>query len=137
MKPTSGLKLGESLPSSRIVRQQVVRAGQSRHGETTDRRKKPPDPVVTPVPESKLETVPDLELARTNRMSKKSPVVQDHVVVTKTLGKISLDEIDALRDEIVRTLSDDGGEVSVKIIVTADKSDGFSENTAPRHQTKQ
>ena len=53
------------------------------------------------------------------------------VVVTKTL-QLEMDfgaNIDTLHDEIIRTLQDDGGEVTVQIIVTADKSDGFSENT--------
>ena len=54
-----------------------------------------------------------------------------HVVVTKTL-QLELpfaDEIEAIQDEIAGTLQADGGKVKVQIIVTADKSDGFSENT--------
>ena len=54
-----------------------------------------------------------------------------HVVVTKTL-QLELpfaDEIEAIQDEIAGTLQTDGGKVKVQIIVTADKSDGFSENT--------
>ena len=54
-----------------------------------------------------------------------------HVVVTKAL-QLELpfgDEIDSIQDEIARTLQADGGTVKVEIIVTADKSDGFSENT--------
>ncbi len=54
-----------------------------------------------------------------------------HVVVTKAL-QLELpfgDEIKALQDEIVRTLKADGGNVSIEITVTAEKSDGFSENT--------
>ena len=54
-----------------------------------------------------------------------------HVVVTKALQlELSFsDEIDIIQDEIARTLQADGGTVKVEIIVTADKSDGFSENT--------
>lgn len=54
-----------------------------------------------------------------------------HVVVTKTLQlKLPfVDEIEVIQDEIVGTLRADGGKVKVQIIVTADKSDGFSENT--------
>ena len=55
-----------------------------------------------------------------------------HVVVTKIL-QLEIDfgnDIDTLHKEIIRTLQDDGGEVTIKIIVTADKSDGFSENIA-------
>ena len=40
------------------------------------------------------------------------------------------EEIDILQDEIARTLQADGGKVKIEITVTADKSDGFSENTA-------
>ena len=55
-----------------------------------------------------------------------------HVVVTKTL-QLELpfaEDIDILQDEIARTLQADGGKVKIEITVTADKSDGFSENTA-------
>ena len=43
-------------------------------------------------------------------------------------GDISLDDINTLRDEIIRNLSADGGEVTVEIIVSAQKADGFSES---------
>ena len=54
-----------------------------------------------------------------------------HIVVTKALQlELSFsDEIDIIQDEIARTLQADGGKVKVEIIVTADKSDSFSENT--------
>ena len=54
-----------------------------------------------------------------------------HVVVTKTL-QLELpftEEIEAIQDEIARTLKTDGGKVKIQIVVTADKSEGFSENT--------
>lgn len=54
------------------------------------------------------------------------------VTVTKTL-QLEMDfseDIDFLQQEIVRTLHDDGGEVTVQVIVTAQKADGFSENAA-------
>lgn len=54
-----------------------------------------------------------------------------HVVVTKAL-QLELpfmDEIETLQSEIARTLQDDGGNVKIEITVTANKSDGFSENT--------
>ena len=53
------------------------------------------------------------------------------VVVTKAL-QLELhfgDEIDILQDEIARTLQKDGGNVKIEITVTANKSEGFSENT--------
>ena len=55
-----------------------------------------------------------------------------HVTVTKTL-QLEMDfseDIGFLQQEIVRTLHDDGGEVTVQVIVTAQKADGFSENAA-------
>ncbi len=54
-----------------------------------------------------------------------------HVVVTKAL-QLELpfmDEIETLQDEIARILQADGGNVKIEITVTANKSDGFSENT--------
>ena len=54
-----------------------------------------------------------------------------HVVVTKAL-QLELpfgDEIDIIQDEIARTLQADGGNVKIEITITANKSDGFSENT--------
>ena len=61
-----------------------------------------------------------------------TPKGPTRVVVTKTL-QLALpfaEDMDILQDEIARTLEADGGSVKVEITVTADKSDGFSENTA-------
>ena len=54
-----------------------------------------------------------------------------HVVVTKALQLEFpfMEEIETLQDEIARTLQADGGNVKIEITVTANKSDGFSENT--------
>lgn len=60
-----------------------------------------------------------------------TPQGPTHVVVTKAL-QLELpfmDEIETLQDEIARTLQADGGNVKIEITVTANKSDGFSENT--------
>ena len=43
-------------------------------------------------------------------------------------GDISEDDVKALRQEIIRTVLDDGGSVTVEIIVTGDKPGGFSES---------
>ena len=40
-----------------------------------------------------------------------------------------MEDIETLQDEIARTLQTDGGTVKIEITVTADKSEGFSENT--------
>ena len=53
------------------------------------------------------------------------------LIATKTMSaEFSLDDVDKLRDDIVRNLSDDGGEVTVEIIIRASKSGGFSEGIA-------
>ena len=50
------------------------------------------------------------------------------IVARKTTGSnISLDDINQLREEIIRNLSDDGGDITVEITVSASKPDGFSE----------
>ena len=59
------------------------------------------------------------------------PAGPKRIVVTKTIqNDISLDDINLLRDEIIRNLSADSGEVIVKITITANKPEGFSESTA-------
>ena len=59
------------------------------------------------------------------------PAGPKRIVVTKTIqNDISLDDMSLLRDEIVRNLRSDGGEVPVKITITANKPEGFSESTA-------
>jgi len=58
------------------------------------------------------------------------PAGLQRIVVTKTVqNDISLDDISQLREEIIRNLSDDDGEVTVKITITANKPEGFSEST--------
>ena len=53
------------------------------------------------------------------------------IVVTKTIqNDISLDDINQLRDEIIRNLRADEGNVTVEIVITADNPEGFSESTA-------
>ena len=58
------------------------------------------------------------------------PPGPQRIVVTKTnQNEISLDEIDQLRDEVIRNLNDDNAEVTIEIVVTAHKPEGFSERT--------
>ena len=53
------------------------------------------------------------------------------ITATKTIkGEISLDDINMLRDEIIRNLRDDGGEIDICITVNAEKSGGFSDSIA-------
>lgn len=51
------------------------------------------------------------------------------ITVSKVSGpNFTLDEIDQLRDEIIRNLSKDGGEILVHIVVSATKAEGFSDS---------
>ena len=51
------------------------------------------------------------------------------ITASKTTdSNISLDDFSQLREEIIRNLSADGGDITVEIIVSAKKSEGFSEN---------
>ncbi len=83
------------------------------------------EPVPEPEPEEPLVRVlPEADSAEMTGPRR--------VVVTKTL-QLEIDfreDIEFLQSEIARALHDDGGEVTVEVIVTADKADGFSENTA-------
>ena len=52
------------------------------------------------------------------------------ITATKTLqDDISLDAVNTLREEIIRSLREDGGQVTVTITITAEHADGFSEST--------
>ncbi len=60
-----------------------------------------------------------------------SPSGPKRIVVTKTMqDNISLDNVNQLRDEIIRNLNSDDGSVTIEITITANKPDGFSESTA-------
>ena len=52
------------------------------------------------------------------------------IIVNKVVqGDIDLNDISVLREEIIRNLSADGGEITVSVTVSARKPEGFSENT--------
>ena len=54
-----------------------------------------------------------------------------HITATKTMqSDISLDDVNLLREEIIRNLRDDGGEITISITINAKKTDGFSESIA-------
>ena len=95
--------------------------------EERDKQQKPPD-APEPAPDTGTQTGDDSNAGLVEPPQAKGPT---HVVVTKALQlELSFsNEIDSIQDEIARTLKADGGTVRVEIIVTADKSDGFSENT--------
>ena len=53
------------------------------------------------------------------------------IMVNKTVqGQLSLDDISPMRDEIIRTLLDGGGEVTVSVTISAANPNGFAENIA-------
>ena len=59
------------------------------------------------------------------------PASPKRIVVTKTIqNDISLDDISVLREEIIRNLNADDGSVTIEIVITANKPEGFSESTA-------
>ncbi len=76
------------------------------------------------------ETNPDTgQLTLDDRSAPSRPAAPRRIVARKTTTgpDLSLDDISNLRDEIIRNLSDDGGEITVEITVSARKPDGFSE----------
>ena len=95
--------------------------------EERDEQQKPPD-TPEPGPDTGKQTGDDSNAGLVEPPQAKGPT---HVVVTKALQlELSFsDDVDSIQDEIARTLKADGGTVRVEIIVTANKSDGFSENT--------
>ena len=95
--------------------------------EERDKQEKPPDPP-EPAPDTEKQTEDDSTGVVVEPPHAKGIT---HVVVTKAL-QLELpfgDEIGIIQDEIARTLQADGGNVKIEITITADKSDGFSENT--------
>ena len=79
-----------------------------------------PAPGVVPDP-SPISPQPDPTL----------PAGPKRIIVTKTIqNDISLDDVSALREEIIRNLNADDGSVTVEIVITANKPEGFSESTA-------
>ena len=52
-----------------------------------------------------------------------------HVVARKTIeSDVAMYDFNQLRDEIIRNLRNDGGNVKVEVVIQADKTDGFSES---------
>ena len=83
-------------------------------------------PTVTPTPIEPAGISPDPD-----PVSPTLPQGTTHFIATKTMqGEISLDDINLLREEIIRTMRNDGAEISVTITIEARKPDGFSENAA-------
>ena len=58
----------------------------------------------------------------------KAPTVKRIKVNKVVQGQLSLDDLSPLRDEIVRTLMDGGGEVTISVTISATNASGFSES---------
>ena len=105
----------------------LVRPEAAAAHQEAERENKPPIPdPVNPVP-----YVPDSGQPDDPNPPYVPPPAQGprRITAKKVVGaNISLDDINTLREEIIRNLSADGGEVSVEIIVSARKADGFSES---------
>ena len=83
-----------------------------------------------PKPDSERDKKPDTDQGGVI-VEPPKPKGPTHVVITKAL-QLELpfvEDIDIIQDEIARTLQADGGTVKIEITITANKSDGFSENT--------
>ena len=59
-----------------------------------------------------------------------APTVKRIQVNKVVQGQLSLDDLSPLRDDIVRTLMDGGGEVTISVTISATNSSGFSESIA-------
>lgn len=120
----------ESMTHERVPGFLVRRDAASRQKEKEQQAERPPDNssdyVVGPQQDDTLDN-PDPD----NPDRAAGFVGPRRIIVRKTSGpNFSLDEIDLLRDEIIRNLSKDGGDVVVEITVTATKAVGFSDNIA-------
>ncbi len=86
----------------------------------------------TPTPTDDTETYTTEEPTETDHSV--TPPTQRgprHITATKTMqSDISLDDVNLLREEIIRNLRDDGGEITISITINAKKLDGFSESIA-------
>ena len=88
-----------------------------------DPLQKPDDPDITdPQPEDPDE---DGDIAKPSTYT----THPRHVVARKTVeSDVAMYDFNQLRDEIIRNLRNDGGDVTVEVIIRADKTDGFSES---------
>ncbi len=103
----------------------LVRPDAAARQKEADAIPTPPEILDRPdVPRPDTPPPPDLPPPPGPRLSRR-------IVARKTTGaNISLDDVNVLREEIIRNLTNDGGEVTVEIIVSATKAEGFSESIA-------
>lgn len=116
----TGIRFGEELGLAKIDGTWLLVNPDKALQESKEGDTRQPDSEETP----DIKPAPDVPPSAPPR----GPV---HFVATKTMqGEISLDEVNLLRDEIIRTMQNDGGKISVTITIEARKPDGFSENAA-------
>ena len=92
--------------------------------EEEEPAEEPDDRAPQPEPDGPEDTSPSDEPTPPSRTG------PSQITATKEVrGDISLDDVDDIKDEIIRNLIDDGGDVTVTITVSASKAGGFSQNT--------
>ena len=85
----------------------------------------------TPTPTDDTDTYTTEEPTETNDPVAPTQRGPRYITATKTMqSDISLDDVNLLREEIIRNLRDDGGEITIGITINAKKLDGFSESIA-------
>ena len=95
----------------------------------SSRKGSPKRPRMTPQP--RPTKPPEVQAARRNPRRKPPPKpIRQSASPPASFARddIDLNDISLLREEIIRNLREDGGEVSIEIVVRAHKSDGFSES---------
>ena len=129
-----GLRFAESMSDSRSAMAErnlgfLVRPGAAARQKEAERTETPTDEPATPEhpagPQPDGPSVPpfpDMPAPGPDQHRPRRIVARKRV-----LNDISLDDINLLRDEIIRNLSNDGGEITVEITVSASKPEGFSE----------
>ena len=134
--PYTNLRFGESLPVTLNIIGEG-RAGLLVNPETAQTWKEleaelspqpgqaQKDDDVTPVPDTDSPKSP-----KDTGQGNGAPLRTKSIVVNKVVqGDIDLNDISVLREEIIRNLNEDGGEITVSVTVSASKAEGFSENT--------
>ena len=111
--------------SSYLVRpESAARQREADKTQTVPPSEQTPDPSGDQTPQTpRVPLIPDTP------SQTPGPRLLRRIVARKTGGaNISLDDINVIREEIIRNLSNDGGDVTVEIIVSASKPSGFSES---------
>ena len=132
----AGLRYGESVVVDGSMMETERNAGLLVRPEAATRQKEAegaqaPSPNA-PTVAAEGDTPPDTNAAASFAQDATAPRARPrHIFISKTTGAdISRADIDQLREEIIRNLIDDSGEITVTITVSAIKAEGFSESIA-------